>query len=230
MASLVDLPRLADGVLRGESPARDARPRARPGALALLVLSFGFLYGAAMGSYGGMAGARIWQIVYAAVKLPFMLLATFAIGLPSFFVLNTLLGLRGDFARVLRALLVTQAGLTVILASLGPFTLFVYVMGIGYERALVFNGMMFAIASASAQIMLRREYEPLIRANPRHRTMLRVWLVIYVFVGVQMGWVLRPFLGDPAMPVRFFREGSFTNAYVVILELAWNVVTGHATR
>ena len=28
--------------------------------------------------------------------------------------------------------------------------------------------------------------------------MLRTWLVIYVFVGIQMGWVLRPFIGDPA--------------------------------
>ena len=27
--------------------------------------------------------------------------------------------------------------------------------------------------------------------------MLRTWLVIYVFVGIQMGWVLRPFVGSP---------------------------------
>ena len=34
---------------------------------------------------------------------------------PSFFVINTLLGLRDDFGRVVRALMATQAGLTVIL-------------------------------------------------------------------------------------------------------------------
>ena len=27
--------------------------------------------------------------------------------------------------------------------------------------------------------------------------MLRTWIVIYVFVGIQMGWVPRPFIGDP---------------------------------
>ena len=52
------------------------------------------------------AGSRIWQVVYSAVKVPFLLLATFVISLPSFFVINTLLGLRGDFPHVLRALIV----------------------------------------------------------------------------------------------------------------------------
>ncbi len=230
MTTLVDLPRLADRVLRGEPVGRASRPRATLAALALLVLVHGLCYGAAMGTFGGFTGERIWQVVYSAVKLPFMLLATFAISLPSFFVLNTLFGLRDDFTRVIRALLVTQAGLTVILASLGPFTLFLYVQGIGYQQALVANGVMFAVSSASAQILLAREYEPLIRANPRHRTLLKVWLVVYVFVGIQMGWILRPFLGDPQQPVQFFREGSFTNAYMVVIELAWNVLTGQARR
>ncbi len=43
--------------------------------------------------------------------------------------------------------------------------------------------------------------------------MLYTWIVIYVFVGIQMGWVLRPFIGDPRTPVQFFREGSWSNAY-----------------
>ena len=49
--------------------------------------------------------------------------------------------------------------------------------------------------------------------------MLRAWLVIYVFVGIQMGWVLRPFVGNPVAPVQFFREGSWSNAYEVVLQM-----------
>ena len=66
------------------------------------MLIFGFAYGAAMGSFGGVAGERAWQLLYSAVKAPLLLLATFAIGLPFFFVLNTLYGLRRDFREALR--------------------------------------------------------------------------------------------------------------------------------
>ena len=76
---------------------------------------------------------------------------------------------------------------------------------------------MFAVASFSAQWMLRRDYLPLIRKDPKHRWMLRAWIVIYVFVGIQMGWVLRPFIGDPDVPVQFFRENSWSNAYEVVI-------------
>lgn len=39
----------------------------------------------------------------------------------------------------------------------------------------------------------------------------RVWVFIYALVGVQMGWVLRPFIGSPGADFAFFRprEGSF---------------------
>ena len=168
--------------------------------------------------------------MYSAVKVPFLMMTTFLLSLPSFFVLNTLFGLRDDFARVVRALIATQAGLTVILSALAPFTAFWYISGSGYATAILFNGMMFAIASFSAQWMLRREYMPLVEANPKHRWMLRTWIVIYVFVGIQMGWVLRPFIGDPQAPVQFFREGSWSNAYVFVVQMIWDVLSGRGQR
>ena len=92
--------------------------------LVALVMVMGALYGAVMGSFGGFADGRVLHVLFAATKVPLLLLVTFGISLPSFFVLNTLLGLRSDFAVVLRALVATQAGLTIILASLSPSTAF----------------------------------------------------------------------------------------------------------
>jgi hypothetical protein len=60
--------------------------------------------------------------------------------------------------------------------------------------------------------------------------MLRTWIVIYVFVGIQMGWVLRPFIGSPLAPTQFFREGSWSNAYVFVLQLIWDVISGRGQR
>jgi hypothetical protein len=196
----------------------------------MAIAAFGMFYGGVMGTYGGFGGPRLWQVVYSALKVPFLLFTTFLLSLPSFFVVNTLLGLRADFPRVVRSLLATQAGLTIILSALAPYTAFWYVCGSPYQPAILFNGVMFAVASVSAQWMLRRSYQPLIRSDPKHRWMLLAWLVIYVFVGIQMAWVLRPFIGSPDAPVEFFRAGSWSNAYEVVIQMIWDVLFGRGRR
>lgn len=42
----------------------------------------------------------------------------------------------------------------------------------------------------------------------------QVWLVVYGIVGAQMGWILRPFIGNPDQPFSLFRDrdGSFFGA------------------
>jgi hypothetical protein len=53
------------------------------------------------------------------------------------------------------------------------------------------------------------------QAIARRRTtadlILLIWIGIYALVGSQMGWVLRPFIGNPDSPFTWFRErdGSF---------------------
>jgi len=212
----------ADNVLRARPWAVQEGHAARKLAqLGLLVAAFGITYGAVMGSFGGVFGERFWQVVYSAVKVPLLLLGTFALSLPSFFVVNTLFGLRSDFSHSLRALLATQAGLTIILASFAPFTVVWYASCSDYQGAILFNTLMFGCASVAAQWLLRRFYEPLIRRNRRHRMLLRAWLVIYAFVGIQMAWVLRPFIGNPDAPTQFFRQDAWGNAYVSLAHILW---------
>ena len=85
---------------------------------------------------------------------------------------------------------------------------------------------MFLLASVGAQAILRRGYGPLIARDPRHRVLLRAWIFLYAFVGIQMGWNLRPFVGDPDQPVRFFRAGPWENAYLIVAEILWEAVAG----
>ncbi len=228
MAMPVGLFRRTDALLRGEADAIGSGRASSMAALALMIVGFGMWYGAVMGTFGGLTGDRPWQILYSAVKVPILIMLTFAMSVPSFYVVNTLLGLRDDFPRVLRALLTTQAGLTVILTSLSPFTAFWYASGTLYQPAILFNGAMFAVASLGAQAILRREYGPLIRKDRTHRWMLEVWIVLYIFVGIQMGWVLRPFIGAPDRSVQFFREDSWSNAYEFVLRMMWDVVMGRS--
>ena len=109
----------ADDILRrARWTTQSPRPFAALGMLVATICVFGLLYGGVMGTFGGVLGDRAWQVLYSAVKVPLLLLATFAISLPSFFVLNTLFGLRRDLGEAIRALVATQAGVAIVLASL----------------------------------------------------------------------------------------------------------------
>ena len=180
-----------------------------------------FIYGAAM----GCSQLRGMQIVYSAIKLPLLLSVTFLVSLPSFFVINTVAGVREDFRSVLRALLDAQAWLTLSLCSLAPFTLLWYVSVLDHELHILFNAAALLIASAAGQIVLRRHYAPLIARAPVHARLMKLWLIVYAFVGIQMAWVLRPFVGDPSRPTQFLRDDPWTNAYVWLARMIARVLS-----
>jgi hypothetical protein len=216
-----------DDLLRGKGAPAPSMAGASPmnlHRLAIILIVFGAIYGAAMGSFGSEAGNRALQMLYSAVKMPILLLCTFALSLPSFFVVNTLFGLRDDFADAIRGLLSTQAALTVILASFAPFTLLVYISTDNYDFAVLFNALMFGIASIAAQLVLKRAYKPLIAKNAKHRTLLRAWMGIYAFIGIQMGWILRPFIGKGDLETHFFRDNAWGNAYIEVLRKVLELV------
>jgi hypothetical protein len=210
---------LADVILRSRGAPS---PPLRLSRLVAATFLFGITYGAVMGTYAGLSPERWQQILYSAIKVPLLILVSFALSVPSFYVFHALLGLSRDFTAALRALAATQSAMAIVLASLAPLTALWYVSVADYNAAITFNGLMFAAASISAQILLRRHYAPLIAANPRHRWMLVVWLLVYIFVAIQFAWVMRPFIGDPDQPPQFFRQDALSdNAYVVVLRLAW---------
>ena len=175
-----------------------------------------------MGSFGGFGSVGRMQMLFAAMKVPLLLGVSFSLTVPGFFMLHTLLGLRADFRFALRAAATAQAGVAVMLAALSPFVLLFYASCTNYAWAILFNGGMFAIATTTGQVLLRRFYNRLIRSNPRHRAILRAWVIAYAFIAIQMAWVLRPFVGEPNTPATFFRPGAWGNAYLVVWDLVWN--------
>src|SRR4051812_4879485 len=92
----------ADDLLRGRvAETGRVTPTASPARLVTMIVCFGMLYGAAMGCSNGVRGERAWQVIYSSVKVPILLGVTFTISLPSFLVLNTLMGVRGEMRQVL---------------------------------------------------------------------------------------------------------------------------------
>lgn len=206
-------------ILRGESESREGLANLSLPMLLCLIFLCGALYGAAMGSYNAIGSPRLLQSVYSALKVPLLIVATFCLSLPSFFIFNTVFGLREDFRLALRVLLSSQAGQMAILASLTPYVLLWNASSSVHVVTILFNGLMFGISTFGGQLILRRAYRTLIAQDPRHRILLRIWVVTYSFVGIQLGWTLRPFVGDPHAPTAFLRADSLTNAYVALFEI-----------
>ena len=137
---------------------------------------------------------------------------------------NTLCGVRADFGAAVAALVAGQTGVALALASLAPIVLVWNVSTTDHVLTVLFNGLLFGLAAAGGQALLRRHYRPLFLRDARHRSLLKLWFATYMFVGIQMGWVLRPFVGEPGKPAHFIREDAWGNAYVVLVQLVTGVL------
>jgi hypothetical protein len=224
MSALAARPGLSDALhafLRGgghRGVEWSSLPRHSPFTLIVLC---GAAYGAVMSSYNGIAGERWLMVLYGALKVPMLFMATMLIAIPCFYVLNLLAGAGADFRRVWQGLIDYQLSIAVQLFALIPVTAFFNVIYADYRLAQAWSTLLFAFASWNARRSLNACYAPLIARSPAHRHLRRFWFLLYAFVGIQMGWDLRPFVGHPEMPVQFFREG-IGNAYVnvaIILKL-----------
>ena len=85
---------------------------------------------------------------------------------------------------------------------------------------------MCLVFSLARQIVLWRNYRPLVARNPAHRNLLLAWLVLFAFVGIRLGWVLRPFVGSPGAPTQFFRSGAWGNASPEVFSTVWRAMGG----
>ena len=211
-----------DHLLRnGRRPGSDLGGRGLHGSRGLLfIIVGGGIYGAVMAMFS-FEPERSLQVFYGAIKVPMLFGITMLLAVPSFYVLNALRGLGGDFPKVFSLLIDYQMIVVVVLVSLTPITalLTLSTADSAYGLIQLWNTSVFLLAAVLAQWKFSRNYRGLIRRDERHRLLLRVWTVLYAFVGVQMGWTLRPFIGSPGSEVAFIREGDFDNAYVELFKI-----------
>ncbi|MBK8099309.1 MAG: hypothetical protein IPK26_19540 [Planctomycetes bacterium] len=182
-------------------------------------LLLGTLGAATQGAALGASSGEFWLVLFAAVKVPILLSLSTILCLPAFYVLITVLGLRDDLRAACRGLLAAQTMLGLALGALTPVTLFLMVTLLDPYAETLAAGLVFALATVAAQKVLTRHYRPLIARDRRHTVVLRSWLLLYVFLAIQLAWVLRPFFGTEGFAIEFFRATAFRqNAWVVLYE------------
>jgi hypothetical protein len=190
------------------------------------------LYGAAAGAYAGPL-----QAVSAAIKLPLLFLGTLAICFPGFFVIQVLVGSRLRLSQVLTIVLGALSLSAVVLAAVVPVTVFFLLTGANYYFLTLLHVVIVLGAGLVGMAVL---HEGLAFACEKRgvypkkaMTIMKVWAILFAFVGIQMAWNLQPFVGDRGRPFQLFRhnEGNFYTAIVYSLQrLADGEGKGSATK
>jgi hypothetical protein len=61
------------------------------------------------------------------------------------------------------------------------------------------------------------------------KNVFRIWILVFGLVGAQMGWMLRPFIGDPTKPVTFFRQRE-SNFFEAVFDKLDDVLSASSRR
>jgi hypothetical protein len=195
---------------------------------AMLISSIAFLalYGAVMGSTHSL-----WQALSSAIKLPILFLATLIVCSPTLYFFNVLFGSNQSMTQNIALILTAITVTAVILLSFAPITMFFLLTTSHYQFFKLLNVTFFTIAGISGVSFLGQGMRVVSSSGQgrsgARRLVLYLWILVYAFVGSQMAWTLRPFIGAPSMGFELFRQlgGNFyTNIIASIGEILGFVV------
>ncbi|MDY6936815.1 MAG: actin-binding WH2 domain-containing protein [Cyanobacteriota bacterium] len=181
------------------------------------------------GAYGLIIGASQsgLQAIASGIKLPSLYLVTLLICIPTLFFFHILAGAKLVFKQYLLTALSAVSVISVLMLGFAPVTLFFLITVNDYLFFVLLNVVIFAIAGFVGVSVLYKGIRFLtseeIASGGLRSKILLLWLVLYGFVGSQMGWVLRPFFGTPGQAFALFRERE-GNFYLSVLHSLGNLL------
>ncbi len=183
--------------------------------LCLLLTLFSFFYGVIMGSHHGFS-----QALSTSVKIPVLFTLTLLICFPAFLIMQFILGSKLRLSQMIAIILSGFVLSAAIMIAFAPIIVFFQLTGGNYHFLILlhisiwvlsgFFGMKIVVGALKFSCEKKNIY-PQIGV-----VVFRFWIVILAFVGIQLAWNLRPFLGKRGEPFRFFRkyEGNFYTAVI----------------
>lgn len=189
-------------------------------AVSLLIISYTFF-----GAYGLMMGLKSgpMQALSSALKLPILFLLTLLICLPTLHLLQLLFGSRRSLMQLLVLALATMAATSSMLLGFAPVTAFFTMTTQNYQFIKLLNVMLIGFSAVIGVKFFLKGMAKTARSDPNpgmaradvepasHKSILNGWILLYSFVGTQLAWTLRPFMGDPGLPFEWVRRigGNF---------------------
>lgn len=177
------------------------------------------LFGAALGSWRAPL-----QALYTAIKLPLIILLTaLGNGLLNA-MLAPLLGVNLGVRQSLLAVLMSFTIAGTILGAFSPLLAFLIwntpprspIPGESFSAhsiVLLSQTAMIAFAGVAANVRLLQLLRDLSGTAVAARKVLFAWLVGNLFLGSQLSWIFRPFVGSPNLEVQFLRSEPFRGSF-----------------
>jgi hypothetical protein len=191
----------------------------RLGSLIIMLNLFSFIYGIVMGSFHSF-----YQAIAAGVKVAAMFDLAILICFPAFFIIQYVLGSRLRFGQMISIILTGFVLATSIMISFAPIIIFFLLTGSNYYFLQLLHIVVFVI---SGLFGMKTVIDALKYSCEKQNiypkvgvTVFKFWVVILAFVGIQLAWNLRPFMGDEGKPFKLFRtyEGNFYAAIIYSFE------------
>ena len=190
---------------------------------AMLISSILFLalYGAVMGSTHSL-----WQALSSAFKLPILFLATLIVCAPTLYFFNLIFGSNQSLSQNIAIMLTAITVTAVVLLSFAPIVLFFLLTSSNYQFFKLLNVGVFTVAGIIGVLFLVQGMRLVSTSGTggagARVAVVRLWILVYAFVGSQVAWTLRPFIGAPSIQFELFRQlgGNFyTNIFASIGEI-----------
>ncbi len=188
-------------------------PACRRPALWILTICAGTaIYGASIGAWQGPQMA-----IYVGLKLPLVVFLTLTVNSLLNGLLGRLLGSGLGFKDTFSALLVSFSIFSLIVGSLSPISLGMALdtpgpdspqSGQVHRSLILFHIVLISFAGITATRQLWGLLRSVSSSAAARRTLFG-WLAGNLFVGAQMGFLLRPIFGQPGLTIEFLRPDMF---------------------
>ena len=178
---------------------------------AAAILLGGGVYGVTLGLWRAPL-----QAVYTALKFPLLVFLTCAANSLLNGMLAQVLGLELSFRQTTQTILMSFVLAALVLCAFSPVMLFLLWntpalaarQAVAHHFLLASHVAIIAFAGVLANGRLLRLLERLSASAATARVVLFSWLAGNLFLGSQLAWVLRPFVGTPGLPVQFLRHDA----------------------
>jgi uncharacterized integral membrane protein len=175
--------------------------------LLLAILASTAAFGAAIGfTRGGV------QVLFAAVKLPLVVVLTAAVSTPALTALSLALGRETDLRRDLLRVLAALGRGSLVLAALSPVMLVASSVAVPYHQAVI---LCVACCAVSGAIGLPPLAAALWAQRRGRFFVIAAMTTVVLLAGTQTSWMFRPYLVRPrTASVPFFRglDGTFADS------------------
>jgi hypothetical protein len=181
----------------------------------LILCLFLFLYGVVMGVYQGPL-----QAIIAGIKLAALFSMALVICFPAFFIVQFILGSRLKLYQMISIILSGFVLMASIMLSFTPIVIIFLLTGSNYYFLHLLHVAIFVFAGIFGMNTIVQALKFSCEKKdvyPRTGVVVfRFWVIILAFVGIQLAWNFRPFLGVKGRPFELFaqREGNFYTAMI----------------